>query len=136
MSKTKLKAKGIKIFILEDERDVCKYSKEFLLKRGFDAYTALTGKAAINLIKRVKPHIAILDIYLQNTTVDGLEVLKFVKENQPGCYCVMVTQEHDEEMIKKTKELGAADYLTKPLTIKELDRTINKLVSRIRKEAK
>ena len=135
MPKMKSMGKGIKILILDDERDICKFSKELFVKRGFDAYTALTGKSAINTVKRIKPQIAILDIYLQGE-VDGIEVLKFIKENQPNCFCIMVTREDDKEMIEKVRQLGAADYLTKPLTVRELDRAVNKVSSKIRKEAK
>jgi DNA-binding response OmpR family regulator len=135
MTKSKTIGKGIKIFILEDERDIRVYGKEFFIRRGFDTYTALTGKAAINIIKRIKPQIAILDIYLEGE-VNGLEVLKFIKENQPGCFCIMVTKEDDVEINQKARELGAFDYLTKPIKIKELYSIIQRIVGKIRKEAK
>lgn len=135
MPKIKTMGKGFKILILDDERDICKFSKELFIKRGFDAYTALTGKSAINLIKRIKPQIAILDIYLQGE-VNGMEVLKFIKENQPNCFCVMVTKEDDKKIAQEATELGAVDYLTKPLTVKELDEVVRRVVGRIRKEAK
>lgn len=135
MPKSKPKKKDIRILILDDEKDICKFSKELFIKRGFDAYAALTGKAAINLIKKVKPDIAILDIYLQGE-IDGMAVLKFIKENQPGCFCVMVTKEDDKKIAQQALDLGAFDYLTKPLTVKEIDAVLQRIVGKIKKEGR
>lgn len=126
---------GIKLFILEDEKDVCVFGKEYFNKKGFKAFTALSGNAAINTIKKQKPQIAILDIYLPGE-ISGIDVLKFIKEKCPQSYCIMVTKEDDESVKQKAIQLGAFTYLTKPLTIKELDKVLKKVVNRIRKGAK
>lgn len=128
--------KGLTIFVLDDEKDICHFVKEFFIKRGFDVYTTLTGKAAINAIKKIHPSIALLDIRLGEKKITGLDVLKFVKQERPDCHCVMVTYIDDQNFINQAMEIGAADYLKKPLTLPEIERVINKIVRRIRKGKK
>jgi len=128
--------KGLIIFILDDEKDTCHFAKEFFIKRGFEVYTASSGKAAVNTIKKIKPDIALLDIRLAEKEVTGLDVLKSIKEKHPACCCVMVTYMDDEEIIKQAMEMGALDYLKKPLMPLEIEKTIKKIVKKIRKGAK
>ena len=128
--------KGLTIFILDDEKDICHFVKEFFLKRGFDVYTALTSRAAVNTIKKIQPDIALLDIRLPEKERTGLDVLQLIKEIRPGCYCVMVTYVDDWELIARATEIGAVGYLKKPLTLPELEYTINKIVKKLRKAGK
>ena len=95
--------------------------------------TALTGQAAINLIKRTTPNIAILDIYLYKGNKNGIDVLKHIKKNKPGCHCVMISG-HKEKYEKDSFQFGAEDFLVKPLTIQKLEKSINKMVYKIKKE--
>lgn len=127
---------GLTIFVLDDEKDICQFVKEFFIKRGFDVYTALTGKAAINAIKKIQPDIALLDIRLTEKEMTGLDVLKFIREKHPDCCCVMVTYMDDEKIIKQAMEMGAIDYLKKPLTLPEIEKTISKIVKKVRKGTK
>ena len=128
--------KGLTIFILDDEKDICQYVKEFFVKRGFKVTTALNSKAAVSAIKKIKPHIALLDIRLSEKDKTGLDVLKAVREKHPDCYCVMVTYMDDEGIVKQAMDIGAIDYLKKPLTLPEIERTINKIVKKVRKGGK
>ena len=126
---------GLTIVVLDDEKDICHFVKEFFIRRGFDVHAALTGKAAIDLVKKVKPDIALLDIRLAKGKMDGIDVLKFIKEKQPQCYCVMVSYVDDKKMIKQLKEIGASDYLLKPLTFEKIENVIKRITKVIRKGA-
>lgn len=127
---------GLIIFILDDEKDICQFVKEFFVKRGFEVYTALNSKAAVTTIKKIKPDIALLDIRLADKDASGLDVLKSLKEKHPSCLCVMVTYMDDEKIIKQAMDMGAIDYLKKPLTPAEIEKTINKIVKKTRKGGK
>ena len=126
----------LKIFILDDEKDICFFFKEFLVRRGFDVVTALTGVAAVKVLKKEKPDIAILDIYLCKGKMNGIDVLKFIKEEQSNCCCLMVSRADDEKIVNQTKELGAEDYLLKPLMLEKIEKKINKIVLKIKKGRK
>ena len=128
--------KGLKIFLLDDEEDICYFFKEVLVRRGFEVQMARTGTAAVDVIKNFEPHIAVLDVHLAKGKMDGIDVLRVIREQRPNCKCIMVTVADDEKTIKQAKDLGAIDYLVKPLTIDKVEAAINKLVKQIRKGAK
>lgn len=128
--------KGLTIFILDDEKDICQYVGEFFIKRGFKVTAALNSKAAASVLKKIKPHIALLDIRLSEKDKTGLDVLKSVREKHPDCCCLMVTYMDDENIIRQAMDMGAVDYLKKPLTFLEIERTINKIVKKVRKGGK
>ena len=127
---------GIKIFLLDDESDICFFLKVFLSKRGFAVRTALTGQAAVNLLKKFNPDVAILDIYLSKGKMDGIAVLKVIKEKRPNCQCIMVTRADDKKLIQQAKQMGAVDYLIKPLTLEKVESVIHKIVKKIKKGGK
>mgnify|MGYP001585595471 CR=1 FL=1 len=122
----------IKLLIVDDEKDICKFVKLLFKKRGFSAFSALSGKKAISMAKRIKPDIALIDIYLKKK-IDGLKVLSKFREILPKCRCVIVTWDNAEDKVKKAKKLGAVSYLTKPLTTAQLYKVVNQLAQAIRK---
>ncbi len=128
--------KGLAILILDDEKDICQFIKEFFIKRGFDVYTALTGKAAVNIIKKVQTDIALLDIRLAEKEMTGLDVLKLIKEKRPECQCIIVSYIDDQKLVDQAMEMGATEYLKKPLTLAEIEKVINRIVKKVRKGAK
>lgn len=132
----KLIGKGLRILILDDEEDICHFSREFFERRGFEVYTSLTGNAALNTINKVDVDIAILDIYLYKGNISGIDVLKSIQEKQPKCQCIMLTRDDNETVIKETKKIGAVDYLMKPLTLEKVEKAVTKVVNKIRKGGK
>jgi len=127
--------KKIKLMVLDDERDICEFVKALFRKKGFSVFSALSGNEAIRKIKKIKPDIALLDIYLKKG-LDGLKTLKKIREISPLCRCVMVTWDSAVSKIREAKEMGAVSYLVKPLTITELLRVVYRAVSGIRKRGK
>lgn len=126
---------GLRLLILDDERVVCRFAKEFFERRGFEVLTASAGKSAIMTAKKAKPHIALLDIHLGASSISGLDALKFIRQNNPECFCIMVTYDDKEENILQAKELGAFDYLTKPLLLPQMEKIIGKAVKKMQKGA-
>lgn len=125
---------GLKMLILDDDEDICHFTKEYFARRGFEIFTATNGEAAINLAKTENADIALLDIHLDEPELSGLDVLEAIKNDVPDCYCIMVTRDDDREKELEAINLGAFDYLTKLLTAKDLDEVITKAVKKIRKE--
>lgn len=127
--------KKIKLLIVDDEKDICNFVKLLLRKKGFLVYSALSGSKAIMMAKKLKPQIALLDIYLKKG-INGLGVLRQIRELIPECRCVIVTWDKAQAKMREAKNLGAVSYLTKPLTINELYKVINRIVKDIRKGGK
>ena len=108
-----------KILVVDDERAVCNMLKKFLAKSGYDASTALSGKEAIKRVKKEKLHIVLLDIKMPE--MDGIKTLKKIKEIDNEVGIVMITAVKEDEIGRKCLELGAYDYITKPLDLDYLE---------------
>ena len=124
--------KKIKLLIVDDEKDICGFVKRLFKKKGFLVYGALSGSQAVKITQKVKPDIALLDIYLRKG-IDGLTALKEIRKIAPLCQCVMVTWDKTEARVKEAKAIGAVSYLTKPLTIDQLLRVVSRVAKNIRK---
>ncbi len=102
----------LKILIVEDEQSV----REFLIKTfemvGYATLSAWTGKEALEIFESQRPQAIFLDIMLPDK--DGLDVLKEIKEKDPHNIVVIVSSKDDKKAMKKAKDLGAVEYITKP----------------------
>ena len=120
------------MLLLDDEKVICEIGKRLFEKRGFKVHAVLTVKEALSKIDQYQYDIALLDQHLERGS--GLDVLKVLREKQPQCQCIMLTVEDDQAIIAQAKAMGAVDYLIKPLQIKDIDKAINKVAKRIKKE--
>jgi DNA-binding response OmpR family regulator len=107
-----------RILVVDDEQDVCDMLEKFLKIKGYEVSTALSGEEALTLVKEEKPHIVLLDIRMPE--MDGLECLERIKEIDKEIGVIMITALKQEEVGKKAMELGAYDYITKPLSLQYL----------------
>ena len=107
-----------RILVVDDEQDVCDMLEKFLKIKGYEVSTALSGEEALTLVKEEKPHVVLLDIRMPE--MDGLECLERIKEIDKEISVIMITALKQEEVGKKAMELGAYDYITKPLSLQYL----------------
>lgn len=112
-----------RLLIIDDEKDICSFQKNIFKRRGFNTFTASSGTKAIALARKVKPDAAILDIHMAKG-LSGIDILKKLLKVIPNCRCIMVTW--DEEKARQAKELGAADFLIKPVELNKLERAVDK----------
>jgi DNA-binding response OmpR family regulator len=111
-----------RILVADDEKDVCDVLKEFLSAKGYEVHTALDGTAALKAAQDVRPHVMLLDIIMPGMT--GIEVLKEIKKRDPSIAVIMATAVTDEELAKRTLELGAYDYVVKPFNLDYLETVV------------
>ena len=116
-------SKKPKLMVVDNEIDVCNFVKSFFEIRGFKVVTALNGDDAMAQLPKEKPSIVILDIMMR-TDKEGLEYLPKIKQALPSAKVLMVTGVDDEKSIQTAKELGADDYITKPLVLEYLESTV------------
>jgi DNA-binding NtrC family response regulator len=124
--------KKMKLLIVDDEKDICNFVRLLFRKKGFLVYSTLSGGQALRVVKKIKPDIALLDIYFKKG-IDGIEVLRQIKELMPDCRCVMVTWDKAQAKMKEAKRLGAVSYLTKPLTTSQLLKVVERVSKSIGK---
>lgn len=95
---------------------------EFFTVRNYEVFNAQSGKKAIEIVKRERPRIILLDINMRG--IDGIETLKKIREIDKESVIIMVTGVKDDDTMKRAKELGADDYITKPLSLEYLDKVV------------
>ena len=111
-----------RILVVDDEIEVCKILKEFLSEKGYEVYTALDGATALQKVRETKPHVVLLDIIMPG--MGGIDVLKEIKKIDPTTGVIMITAVTDHELAKRTLELGAYDYITKPVDLDYLENVL------------
>lgn len=111
-----------KILVVDDERHVVRLLKEFLSSKNYEVYTALNGMEAIEKVKEVNPRIVFLDILMPG--MGGLDCLKEIMKLNPKTAVVMLTAVIDEELALRALQLGADDYITKPVDLKYIETVV------------
>jgi len=110
--------KNLKILLVDDEEEFVTTLAERLELRGLQARTALNGEDALHMIEAETPRIVILDVMMPG--LGGFEVLRRIKAQHPQIPVILLTGRGSEKEGVKGMELGAFDYLMKPLNIEEL----------------
>ncbi len=108
----------LRIMVVDDERDACEFMSKLLSREGYDVFVVSNGEEAISNLQTYKPQIILLDIRMPG--MDGIECLKKIRELNKEVCVVMVTVVNDEEAAKRALELGAYDYITKPIDLNYL----------------
>ena len=101
------------ILIVDDEESILKLMKYTLECEGFAVITEKTGQGAVEIAQNTKLTAVLLDLGLPD--LDGFEVLKKIKQAKLSLPVIMVTGMHLEAEARKAFELGAWDYVTKPI---------------------
>lgn len=113
-----------KILVVDDEKDICDFVKNFFEERGFEVLTASNGDDALAIVKSQKPELVLLDIKMQG--MDGIAVLKHIREIDKSIKVLMVTAIEDQDKMNEASKLGASEYITKPLVLDYLERAVEK----------
>ena len=111
-----------KILVVDDEIEACNALEEFLSLKGHEVHTALDGSTALSKVEEVRPDIVLIDMVMPG--MEGTEVLKKIKEFNFETSVVMVTVVAEQDRAKKTMELGAFDYITKPVDLNYLENVL------------
>jgi heterodisulfide reductase subunit A len=110
------------ILIVDDEPIVRESIRDWLKDAGYVVATAETGEEALEMIKKQDFGFLILDIRLPGRT--GISILREVKKFKPEIKSVIITAYPTSELAAEAKELGAIDYLIKPIAPDDLERLI------------
>jgi DNA-binding response OmpR family regulator len=111
-----------RVLVVDDEPDAVELLREFLVGKGYEVLTASDGEEALQKLKEERPHPILLDVRLPK--LNGLEVLRKVRQIDTEVGVIMVTAVNDEETGRQALQMGAFDYITKPLDLKYLERSL------------
>jgi two-component system, OmpR family, KDP operon response regulator KdpE len=112
-----MSAARIKVLVVDDEPPIRKLLRMGLSAQGYDVLDAPNGKTALELLDE-KPNLIILDLGLPD--IDGLELLRRIRNRQEGLPVVVLSSRGDEAGKVAALDLGADDYVTKPFGMDEL----------------
>ena len=110
------------MLIVDDEAPVREVLSDYFVERRFAVMTAANGQDALAAFARERPDIVLLDVRMPG--LDGLAVLKRLREVDPRVAVIMVTANEDLTIARETLAIGAFDYVAKPFDFEHLDRTV------------
>ncbi|MEA3488943.1 MAG: response regulator [Candidatus Omnitrophota bacterium] len=120
----------LRLLIVDDEVDICDFVKSFFKDRNFEVFTANNGKQAVDMVKSEKPEIVLMDIRMP--VMDGMEALKEIRKLDGAIKVIMITAIEDEKKAEEAKHHGAIEYITKPLLLEQLERTVFTIAEQIK----
>lgn len=112
-----------KILVVDDQYGILAFLNDFFTNKDYDVLQAARGRDAVNIVKKERPSIVLLDINL-GWGRDGMQVLEEIKSIAPEVGVIMMTGESDEDIIEKAYSMGADDYIVKPLSLSYLERVV------------
>lgn len=105
----------VKLLVADDEQKICRLLETFFSERGYQVLLAHDGKTALTRIREERPHLVFLDLHMPG--LNGLDVLREARAVDQTIKVIIITAIEDEEVIRKAKTLGAADYVIKPFSL-------------------
>lgn len=126
---------NISVFIVEDDPMVLDVNKGFLERMtGFNMIGAsTTGQDALRQIKKLKPNLVLLDMFLPD--ISGLDILVELRSQRVPSDVIMITAARDAQTIQEVMRLGAVDYMVKPFRFERFQKSLqdyHKMTKRIK----
>lgn len=119
-----------KVLLVDDEKEFVHTLSERLQTRNLESAIVYDGEEALKFVEGDEPEVMVLDLKMPG--IDGIEVLRRVKENHPETEVIILTGHGSEKEEKLAAELGAFAYLQKPVNIDKLSETMKKAYKKIR----
>lgn len=124
------------ILIVDDEADIRELIADILEDEGHGTRTGHDADSAMEHMNTKAPDLMILDIWLKDSRMDGIEILKTVKRDNPGVPVIIISGHGNVEIAVAAVKQGAYDFIEKPFNIDKLLMTVNRALetSRLRRE--
>lgn len=113
------------VLIVEDDQRMAGTIASIVQLLGYSTEIANTSRAAVVSARRVKPEMVLCDLNLPD--VDGFELIRFFKQDSQikDMPVIFISAESDPGIIQEAYNIGAADYLVKPVGIPDLESAIS-----------
>jgi DNA-binding response OmpR family regulator len=114
------------ILAVDDDEKIRDLLYTILGRKGHHVLTADHGQKGIDVFRRMRPHVTILDFEMPD--IDGLAVLRQIRAIDPHAPVIMLTGAGTEPREKQARELGVTDFLAKGFSLHELGATLNQVL--------
>ncbi len=108
------------ILIVDDEPDIRLLIEGLLSDEGYETRTASTAEEAIAAFRQRRPSLVILDVWLQDSAMDGLGILEILHREEPQVPAIMISGHGTIEMAVAAIQQGAYDFIEKPFKVDRL----------------
>lgn len=117
------------ILLVDDEEGICKILSISLQDSGYEVFTACSGEDALEIYFKKKPPIVLTDIKMPG--MDGIELLRRIKQENPETEVIMITGHGDMNLAIKSLKHEATDFVTKPINDDVLEIALKRAKERI-----
>lgn len=124
------------ILIVDDERDIRELVSDILKDEGYKTRLAANSDECMEAVNADPPALMILDIWLKDSRMDGIDILKTIKRDNPGIPVVIISGHGNIELAVAAIKQGAYDFIEKPFNIDQLMVVVGRAMetSRLRRE--
>ncbi|OOY28294.1 sigma-54-dependent Fis family transcriptional regulator [Thioclava sp. L04-15] len=124
------------ILIVDDEKDIRELIADILRDEGFQTRLAANSNECMDEINAQEPALMILDIWLKDSMMDGIDILKTVKRDNPDVPVIIISGHGNIEIAVAAIKQGAYDFIEKPFNIDQLMVVISRAMetARLRRE--
>jgi CheY-like chemotaxis protein len=116
-----------KILVIDDEQGIRNLLDTLLRRKGYDVVLAESGRQGLELFRRERPDVIVLDLKMPE--MDGLTVLRQIKNLDPGKPVIILTGAGTAEAEKQVRALGVTEYVEKEFSLHLLGDSLKRLLN-------
>src|SRR5215469_1991463 len=120
------------ILVVDDEADIRELMAGVLADEGYETRVASDSDAALNAIVQRRPHLVVLDVWLQGSRLDGIQVLEEITRDHPDLPVVIISGHGTIETAVAAIKRGAYDFIEKPFKADKLCHTVRRALESAR----
>ena len=117
------------ILLVDDEADIREVLEIALKDLGYDVCVAADGEQGLEIFQAHRPALVLTDIKMPS--MDGIELLKCIKRENPECEVIMITGHGDMNLAIKSLKHEATDFITKPINVDALEISLKRAHEKI-----
>ncbi|MBE9562746.1 MAG: sigma-54-dependent Fis family transcriptional regulator, partial [Proteobacteria bacterium] len=121
-----MKSKQSNILLVEDDSRTAKLYKFYLRREPINLVHVETGKNALDYLQEIVPQVILIDLGLPD--MNGIEIVKYVKQNQLNCILVVITAEDSIDVVVDVMRNGVFDFIKKPFKPNRLVTTLRQVI--------
>jgi DNA-binding NtrC family response regulator len=116
-----------KILVIDDEQGIRHLLDTLLRRKGYDVVLAESGRQGLELFRRERPDVIVLDLKMPE--MDGLTVLREIKNLDPGKPVIILTGAGTAEAERQVRALGVTEYVEKEFSLHLLGDSLKRLLN-------
>jgi len=114
------------VLLVDDEEEIVVFMRNFLKRFKIASTSVTSGEEALKVYDPETMGFIFLDLHMDG--IDGFTVFQTLKARNPEIKVIIIAGSNDKESMEKAKEMGALDYITKPIDLSDFKKKIDKYI--------